>query len=62
LVVFHIFDHKQAGVNVPLPPGDGWHIQEQFIESNAECGLFNGALVFSPKADFSAAVILLNRD
>ena len=62
LIVLHVFSYNQAGVNVPLPPGNGWHIQEKFVDEDGECGIFNEFLVFSPKADFSAAVVLLVRD
>jgi alpha-galactosidase len=62
LVVFHVFSRSQASVDVPLPLGNGWHIQEKFLDAGGGCGIFNEFLVFRPKADFSAAVILLARD
>jgi alpha-galactosidase len=62
LVVFHVFNHNQAGVKVPLPLGNGSHIQEELLDTDGECGIFNDFLVFTPKSDFSAAVILLARD
>jgi len=62
LVVVHAFAKSPRQVQVPLPAGDGWHIQEKLLDPSSECGLLNDVLVFGPKADFSAAVFLLARD
>ena len=62
MVVFHVFSHNRAGVNVALPPGSGWQITAKFHDADTECGLFNESLVSPPQPNFSAAVILLSRD
>jgi len=62
LVVIHAFAKSPARMEIPLPPGGGWKIDEQFCDEAVVVSIVESKIVHHRSDDFSAAVLLMSCD